>query len=248
MLTVIASLAVEGATAQFAELVWVDRTPQENSIHLSSFDGSSWSPIAEPLFKTSNSVTAAKIGTDSLGNKLLIWTEQIRDKTVLMHATRQLNKKWSKAEVLFASGNENYAGSIVFDQNDVAWVFWSSADEGLADIYYLNIVDDQLSSVQELHSQNQVPDTHPQANLMQNGDIKVEWVSYSLEKGQTIQRSKVLATGSKGKQKLDIDNDLDIESLPLPSYLPQNSLSLLHVPNNKMQQSIMVSQEHRKKK
>lgn len=226
--------------AQQAEIVWVEQNNELQSIHLSSYNGEHWTPPSAPLFTSNNALSSVKLGTDNNGTKLMVWSEQIIDKTVLMFSQKKPNEHWSKEKVLYAAGSENYAGSIVFDSNNRGWFFWSFADEYLADIVYLQFHNGKPGRLQSLHPNNQVPDIHPIASLNVNGNIKVTWTTYDLEKDRYIQTSKVLSINPKQKFLFNKHNESEIENIPTPDFIPKNALSLIHIPGMRMVQSALV--------
>jgi len=77
------------AHGQEAEVVWIDNSPDGGQVLWSELlEDDVWS---EPtiIYKTKNPLTSPALGTDHYGNKLLIWTEQRRTKTILRSGKTQ---------------------------------------------------------------------------------------------------------------------------------------------------------------
>ena len=239
-LLLITSLSSSQLYAQQAEVVWVEQNNESQSIHISSFDGKRWTPPSTPLFESNNALSSVKLGTDSDGNKLMVWSEQIIDKTALMFSQKKTNTPWVKAKVLYAAGSENYAGSIVFDSNNTGWFFWSFADEQLADILYMRFINGKPSHAQQLHDTNQVPDIHPVAGLDVNGNIEIIWTTYDLEKNRYVRTTKVIPINPQQKLSFINHDELKIEDIPIPNFIPNKALSLIHMPGIRMTQSAPV--------
>jgi len=233
----------EPAQGMVIELVWAQDDEDGFSLQLSQFLNQLWGE-PEVLYRSDNPITTPALGTSPAGDKLLIWTEQLRRKTVLKSMRRAVGGSWQEAQVFSDSGLENFAVSIVYDGNGEGWVFWSSAGGELADIYLSRSAGTGWSRRQRIHAENEVPDIMPAASITQQGNVMVEWTQYSFDQGRYILTSKEFQV-----EKIDNankNNDIDKESavlrdLSLPEFVPKNRRLLLHFPKHTMIQSRHLS-------
>jgi len=232
------------AHGQEAEVVWIDNSPDGGQVLWSELlEDDVWS---EPtiIYKTKNPLTSPALGTDHYGNKLLIWTEQRRTKTILRSASQPAKANWQDAELFSDKGSENFAASIVFDSSNTAWVFWSSTRAELSDIYVSRSQGHSWSRPERVHETNQVPDILPTANLTKDGDVQVSWSRYSFDQGRYIKQTKTFAATPNNKPAspaINLKDSVAQSDIKLPDFLPDDALSLLHLPSNSLQQSIPLS-------
>jgi hypothetical protein len=227
-----------------AELVWVDAKPDRNRLMLSQLLGDKWSaPLA--VYTSKNHITTPTLSTDLRDNKLLIWSEQNDNSTVLM-STRRVSpsNKWQHARKLNDFEAENLSPSTVVDSNNRLWVFWSSSHKGLDDIYYSHTDGAKWSSPIRVHENNDVPDIQPIASLNEDLDVVVAWQSYDQPSGQYVIRQNVfeIDNSSKKRYKSSFSNTQQesISDVVTPGFLPRNSAVVLHFPNNNIEQSIRL--------
>ena len=228
-----------------AELLWVEQVQKEQQIKFSALVNGEWSdPVI--LFTSENSLTSPALGSSSSGDRLVIWTEQRRTKTVLQSMQQGAGSAWGAARIFTDTGRENYAASIVYDLNDQAWVFWSSTRKDLSEIFVATTGANGWSKPQQIHPDNAVPDILPVAALNRDGDIEVAWTQYSFAQEKYIRTSKTFSASPLGHSaeqniRLQINAPVAVEDIELPSFLPDNALSALHFPTNKMIQSRPIS-------
>ena len=244
-------VAVDSSTASNeaphprAELLWIEQLQTEYQVRFSELIDGQWTP-PKVLFASDNSLTSPALGSSSSGDRLAIWTEQRRAKTVLQSMHQTAGGRWGPARIFTDTGRENYAASIVFDLNDVAWVFWSSTRKALSEIFMAKSAETGWSKPQQIHPENSVPDILPVAALNTNGDVEVEWTQYSFAEAKYLRIGKTIAASQSGSvansnnKRLSSDA-VAIEDLALPKFLPHNALSALHFPTNMMIQSRPIS-------
>lgn len=234
-------LRAELDSAPLAELVWFERTDDKWLLKFSSSDGESWSD-PKRLYESKESLTTPGLGTDQHGNKLLIWTEQRRNKTILKFMRRPRGQEWQDAELFSDAGRENYGPTIVYDQSNTAWVFWASTRKDLSDIYVSQMTSAGWTKPSLVHAENDVPDIGPVASLTDEGNVKVVWTHFSLAQGGYIQKDVEFEVDSAVEKKMvDLITE---EELILPGFLPNNALSIIHFPSNMMVQSRPIAQTY----
>ncbi|MBL4671860.1 MAG: hypothetical protein JKX81_06335 [Arenicella sp.] len=250
LMVVIAFLCCDGLFAQDrdlsirAELVWVDSQAGSHRLMLSQLTGDKWSdPLA--VYTSENFITTPALSTDLSGNKLLIWSEQNDNSTVLMSARRASpDIEWQRARKLNGFKAENLSPSIIVDSSNRQWVFWSSNHEGLDDIYYSRKDGSKWSSPSRVHANNDVPDIQPIASLNKDLNVVVAWKAYDQPSGQylTSQRVFTIDNSSKSRYKISLRNTQQesISDVIMPGFLPRNSAVALHFPNNNIEQSIRL--------
>lgn len=245
-----------------AEVVWVQRIDDENHIRHAKFDGQQWQQTSASLYSSNAPLTGPTINTKSNGDRLLIWVEKIKNRTVLKqmtgHHLRAISHPvpakrigehyWSKASVLSKFRLENFAPSIVVDARQRFWVVWSSSSATQSDIFMIRELGSHWSSPAKVNPDNQTPDMRPIVNTDITGNIYIVWTGYDRVIDGFTQNS---AFYSMNGDKLD-DNSLDyadslqahktkehgITSITDPGFLPAQSRILIHFPQNKLVQSV----------
>jgi hypothetical protein len=224
-----------------AELVWVEVGGDEYALVMSELSNEQWGD-PERVYTTENPITSPALGGDSLGNKLLIWAEQIKNKTFLYSMRWTRNNGWSEAVLFSNRSSENFAPTLVFDHLDNAWVFWSSGGNGtLSDIYLSIVSNNGVSKAVRIHAQNEVPDSSPRAHVAQNGSIEVKWTSYDIESSQFKAEVKQFDAMVGSRSKIPED-ELSYSSINLPSFFKGDGRAVLYFPRNNMVQSTIISQ------
>lgn len=230
-----------------SEAVWVETELEVSSIRFARYENDSWEQVGAPLYTSESSLTSPALGTNSKGHKLLIWTEQKKAKTILMFMTAKPTSAgdlvWSSAEIYSKHGIENFAASIVYDNNDTAWVFWSSTTETYSDIVMQHSNDDVWGSPIQVHSVNNVPDDRPRVRLTEDDLIRVEWTSFDLESGASVFRSKEFSPDSHGSKQnvAQLVDDVEANDISLPDFISPYAPALLHFPTNGLLQSTPLS-------
>ncbi|MEM7361212.1 MAG: hypothetical protein AAF431_19165 [Pseudomonadota bacterium] len=211
-----------------------------STLQYSNLVDNNWS-VPRELYRSEEALTSPALGTDRVGNKLLIWTEQRHSKTVLKFMARPKDKPWQSPTLFTDSGHENYSPTILFDMHNRAWVFWASTRKNLSDIY-LSIRTGQVwSKAEPIHDENEVPDITPTTDILENGDVRVTWTSYNMERGDYGLVERVYSIQNDEADELLLTDTLQFDLITLPDFLPTNSVSVIHFPANKMIQSRPVS-------
>ena len=230
----------------WVEAVWVEAESDKNSIRFARYENDKWALFNEPLYVSDNSLTSPALGSNSRGQKILIWTEQNKAKTILMsmngEPTPADELSWSEPSVFSKHGIENFAASIVYDRNDEAWVFWSATTGTYSDIVMQRYNGDYWDRPLQVNQENAVPDDLPRAEVTEHGTIRVEWRSFDLETGLPIPQEKEFLPDSKGipLANLKLVDNIDSRAIPLPPNMPPYSPALLHFPTNAMVQSARI--------
>lgn len=225
-----------------AELVWVVPEKENYQIMMSDYDGDSW---REPytVHRSENPLTSPAIGTDHQGNKTLIFSELYRPaKSHLVKITKPAGaENWSKPVLFSDYGNENLGATMVVDLSNQIWVFWSANAGDLDDIVFMQSRGASWSEPQRVHPKNDVPDHQPFAQLTTDGNIELGWKTYDFSASQYIQANHLFSLDNSEqsvyKTPLVEDQEILLEDITLPSFIPANSRAIVHFPGNVLLQS-----------
>jgi hypothetical protein len=227
-----------------AELIWVESSADDHRLMFSQLSAREWSdPLT--LYASENYISSPTISTDLTHNKLIVWSEQYDNSSILMSSRRvSSDTLWLPAEKINDFKAENLGSSIVIDSLNRHWVFWSSNFEGLDDIYYSRQEGAKWSPPKRVHATNKVPDIQPIASLNQDLNVVVDWNTYDLQTGQylTVQQVFKIDNSSKNRYKSSLSNiqEESISDVKIPVFLPRDSSVVLHFPNNQIKQSIRL--------
>jgi len=242
-LLIVFSLNATKSFASMAEVVWVESGVEVKSIHFGEYDEGEWAFNDEPLYVSGNPLTSLALGTDSRGQKILIWTELTRTKTVLMSMTANLDEssrlKWSSPILYSDYGKENFAASVVHDLNGDRWVFWAAATDSYSDIVVQRGFGDKPIKV---NPSNEVPDTTPSAMITEQGNVQVRWNTFDFDADDYVSVTKdySVETGTQTAPIKLIDS-VSEKDIPLPSEVITDHSALLHFPSNQLVQSKTIT-------
>jgi len=231
-----------------ADLLWIESEAKKESIKFARYDTEEWTFDDKPLYVSENPLTSLALGTDQQGQKLLIWTEQRRTKTVLMSMTAITDPvgklKWSSPSIFSDHGRENFSASIVYDPNDQSWVFWSATTQNFSDIVVRRSNSGVWGEPEQVHSNNDVPDNSPRASVNQDGRVSVEWNSYDLDSNAYIMKNEdfEISTDDSTKVPNKLVDMIAEADIPLPTKINTERSVLLHFPLNQMIQSVTLHQ------
>ncbi|NNC98936.1 MAG: hypothetical protein HKN85_02015 [Gammaproteobacteria bacterium] len=223
-----------------AELYWIE-PGAEHRIMSSEWNGDLWS-APRMVYSSENSLTSLAMVTDLDGAKLMVWSERFKARVVLMKMQRAPNAtRWANAALFSDLGNENMGTSMVVDRLNRIWLFWSADLGELADVYLVRRSKQGWSEPERVHGSNQVPDIRPQVELDQDGNVLVNWQSYSMVAGRYLTSNRVfklenpLQNGYKSGTREQVE--MSIGNIALPEFLPNNVVALAHYPFNRLRQA-----------
>jgi hypothetical protein len=244
-----------------AEVVWVQRMDGKNHIRHAQFDGQQWEQTSASLYSSNFPLTNPTIGTKTNGERLLIWVERVKNKTVLMQMNgrypytnrqppsdnRHNNRIWSVASVLSNVRLENFSPCTVVDAMQKFWVVWSSSSATQSDIFMIRETEDGWSSPHQVNPDNLTPDMRPMVNTDIAGNIYVVWTAYDqVAKGFTENSAVYSLQGNRLDPKLlDYADSLKVHKAEEhslagiidPRFLPEQSRILIHFPHNTLIQT-----------
>jgi hypothetical protein len=260
-LGIVAAMADDVAVS-IAEVVWVERMGEMNHIRHAKFDVRQWHQTSASLYSSNAPLTNPTINTKSNGDRLLIWVEQIKNRTVLKQMTgrysqinnqpnfdrKRHNRIWSDATILSDFRLENFAPSVAVDGKQRFWVVWASSNSTQSDIFMIRQLGNNWTLPAQVNSDNLTPDMRPIVNTDIAGNIYVEWTGYD----QSIQGlTENLALFSQDGDRLETNlfehaklleyhNYLEHSLLSItdPGFLPKQSRILIHFPQNTLIQSV----------
>lgn len=229
--------------AKDVDLLWVD-IGQPNQIMHSSFSNHEWTE-PEAIYSSNTPLTSIGFVKDLNGVEILVWSEQIKTRSVIMKMQRSnAQKPWSQAKLFINFGRENLASSMVVDKANQVWLFFSSNQGDLDDVYLSKRSESGWSSPIKVNSKNKVPDIQPHAKLDKNGDVLINWRSYDFDAGDYLLQEVVfeLDKSLKNSYKTDpVIPEQSLSNLVMPSFLPSNTAALMYFPKNRLQQSVIIT-------
>ncbi|RBP49207.1 hypothetical protein DFR28_104135 [Arenicella xantha] len=228
-----------------AQVVWVEPSPGHYQIMVSNLVGDEWAdPIS--VYQNKNPLAGAVLISNFDGDSLLVWSEQSKTELKLLASLKPVGAKyWQSPQVLSDLGKENTGATAVVDLTGKFWVFWASNVSGMDDIYLAEIDSAGASSApRRVHTENEVPDYYPSAELNQDGDIELTWKTFNLDIGDYVVAKSVfeLDSSSKSSYKLPLSKDaeVNVSELPVANFLPVNASSMLHIPRNRLVQVVRL--------
>ena len=231
------------AFASEADLLWVE-VGVPNQIMRSKLDNYQWSE-PEVIYSSKNSLTSIGVVKDLEENEFLVWTEQLKTRSVIMKMQRgNRQNSWSPAKLFIDFGKENLASTMVVDRTNQIWLFFSSNQGDLDDVYLSIRSKSGWSTPTKVNSKNKVPDIQPHAKLTKDGDVYVSWRSYDFGTGDYLTQDVVfeLDKSLKSSYKTDpVVPELSFNDLVLPSYIPSTYTGLVYFPKNRIQQSVIIT-------
>lgn len=223
-----------------ADALWIEPYQDGHRLNISHYDGEQW---AEPavVHKSKKAITSPAIATDSSGAKLVLWSELARGKSILMQREKSGGAAdWSTPEVFSDFGSENLGAFIIIDLTGTTWVFWSANIGDLDDIYYVKKQRAGWSEPQRVNKKNDVPDFRPRAALSDQGDLIVQWKTYDFSVGQYVDAERTFKLDNSPESGYKSQLDVPVNEVPMPAFLPSNRTSIVHFPENKFLQSVLV--------
>lgn len=230
------------ASESRAILVWSNFDGKHHIVS-SSLSGDQWSEPAV-IYTSDNLIVTPALAKNSEGQTMLVWSEQQQGRMEIFQSLHSSERnEWSESEALIDEGDENLNPSVLNDGQGGLWLFWSGNNGGLDDIYYKNMIAGQTkwSETKQLNTANEVPDYKPIAELDQFGDIVVRWQTYDYLSAKYVEAQETIVV----EQNVAYDaaqskNDIKLEDIILPDFLPADSAVSLLFPNNVAAQSIRI--------
>ncbi len=229
--------------SQRAETVWVEAANGSNSIVLSELRDDEWSAPAI-IYSTENPISRPSMATLPENSKLMIWSEQQLLRSVLMMARKDAaSDVWQEPQLFSDFGKENTGVSVLVDLNGQLWVFWAANKTGLDDVYYVQERGGSWSEPRLINQPNDVPDHLPMATNLTNGDVQLDWLSFNFVSSSYLTQTKVFKLDVPAVHQLDsdaIEKELTLADVSLPSGLDPLAPAILHYPNNRLVQTIVL--------
>lgn len=229
-----------------AQLIWVDSAAKNHQIFVANLKGEEWSE-PDVVYQSENELASPVMATDLSGGKWLVWSERHRKKLVLMSQHLSAGTStWSQASVVSDLGYENTGAAMVVDLAGRLWLVWAANPGGMDDIY-LSVREsgNAWADPIRLNAENEVPDIRPAITLLIEGDVQVSWQTFDLNLGgyTTELKQFTLDTSVKTRYKTPLDpaSDVQPEDVALPHFLPGHTVVSLHLPNNRLVQSVRVN-------
>ena len=233
------AIAQEQATAQ-AAIIWQQYRDNQHQVLVTELDGDDWSE-AQIISAGESPITTPALAYLSDGGLLAVWGQQAVSGVRLMSARKShKNSKWSEPRVLYGQGPWNMNPNLIRDRVGDLWLFWTASPDGDSDIYGMKkSKDSDWGAAQIIHANNDIPDYKPQASLSQEGNIQLEWLRLSL--GQHQPESLELdieIVGQSTQRYLNAVDDLRIQDVTRPDFVPRQSNALISFRNNLIRQSM----------
>jgi len=236
------SILAANAQDTKAILVW-SFFDGEHHVLSSYLTDDEWSePVA--IYSGDDLIVTPSLVKSGKGATMAVWSQQRLGKTqVFQSFLSESNNQWSEPEPLVDEGAENLNPNLINDGQGNLWLFWSGNNGGLDDIFYKKrkLDSQEWSEVQQLNEPNEVPDYKPIAELDEFGDIRVSWQTFDFLSGQYIEVQEVIVVEQKTAYSASkAAQDLKLEDIILPEFLPKDSAVSLLFPNNVAAQSIRI--------
>ena len=188
------------------------------------------------------------MGMNNQGDKLAVWSTVSATGSILKFNLKR-GGSWQGPQVLTGRLSTNLAPVVVYDNSDIAWVFWSANNGDDDDIYMSRLVNGTWTPAQRVHTDNDVPDILAQAGQDEHGNVWVTWQQLQddayVELTQSYEsQSKRKMAPSGGlrndkirqmKQRSDLAN-----TIKPPEFFQARSRATLYFPNNKNRPSVPV--------
>ncbi len=231
------------AAAKDVDLLWVE-IGQPNHIMHSRYANDEWTK-AEIIYSNNHPITSIGFVKDLNGVEILVWSEQIKTRSVIMKMQRSSGQMlWSQAKLFINFGKENLASTMVIDRANQIWLFFSSNQGDLDDVYLSKRSELGWSSPIKVNNNNKVPDIQPHAKLDKNGNVLISWRSYDFEVGDYLLKEIVfeLDKSLKSSYKTDpVIPEQSLSNLVMPSFLPSNTAAMVYFSKNRLQQSVIIT-------
>ena len=225
--------------AQDAQFIWAEDDSNGSRILLSQHKNGVWQP-AEKIVDDNKLNILPTIGSDQKGHKLAVWSMVDGSNSVLKYSIKH-GTRWSTPRVLADEMSTNLAPTVVFDSNDVCWVFWSANNNDDDDIYVSKFAAGVWSQAKMVNADNDVPDILPEAGLDDNGNIWVSWQQLQENEYVEVTKSyerlsrKVMSSRNAVSMKQIKQMKLHSEArnpLKPPSFFKGRSRATMHFPND----------------
>jgi len=224
-----------------AQLLWANNGTT-HEIMIAHYNDQQWTD-AESIYQSDNPLTSVAMATDLDGGKIVVFSEILKTRTVLMKMQMHPQSlAWSNAELFVDFGKENFAASLVTDASNTVWLFWSANNGDLDDIYFIRRTSSGWSVPQRVNEKNEVPDIKPHARINHNGEVEVEWQTYSMLLRSYQGAHSVLITESSKTEadKTVLKPEISLSEIRLPAIVKKQLSSLIHFPSNILVQSIRL--------
>ncbi len=233
----------------FATATWVESSQDKFQVFESScyeLVGPNKTPHwtnATVIHSSTRPITSTSLVTLLNDTQILFWSEQNRSKTLIRYKSRKsIEEEWSKPLTLHDQGTENI-GINLFRKDNKVWAFWAATDpkgvkNSLPDIIYREFGNGLWGPAKPVHANNNVPDIQPTSALNSDGDLVVEWLSYSFLQSTYIRAQKKISNGFDINGLVDIIN---VDGFENPDFLPSGQAITLRFPQNHFTQSRIVA-------
>lgn len=226
------------------DVVWHERQGQEQRIVWKPYRGDNWLDSVT-VHRSKNYLSSAAISTLKNGLKLVFWSEDALGKTELWYSAQvslMARDEWTEPQKVYEACRECLAPAAVVDLDGVLWLFWTDNSQGHDDVFLRRFDSGGWLDVEKVNGSNDVPDIKPVANLNRFGQVRVDWVAYSLLEQRYTEAFKLYGEKREDDVAGKIVADLSSEEIPFPNFLPYNSSPRIHVPVNRFEQTILTEQ------
>lgn len=248
------TLIVFPCFAQQAEIVWVGHDSNEDEPHLilyNAYVDDQWAQDATVVYSSSRSIVTPFLTTDFDGSKVLFWSEErgssnrvlmiMRGRVVEQGADAKI--EWSAPTLLYGKRSYNIGPIAVRDGIDRLWLFWTANDGKDSDIFQSYKGERGWSEPELAHPDTDVPELHPMAYLLSDGELEVSWSAFDPVSLDYVEQSKRIAPNSAlAKQQLSLQKrlsgteELSEQQVRTPVDAPYYQQVHMHFPGNLQQQ------------
>ncbi len=224
-----------------ADMVWHESQSDLRTIVISLYRDGQWGQ-PQKIYQTKSFVSSAVSSTLQDGRKIVFWSEDQKEKTKLYFTVQQSlgdMSRWSEPLLLPFKCRECLAATAVLDFYGNLWLFWTDNASGHDDVFYSIYTNGQWASVEQVNAKNQVPDILPISNLNDQGQVEVQWQSYSVLSTVYQTSSKTFGEPLSNDIIAPLVNELVLQPSANPFAL-FNTANFVHLPSKRIQQNISL--------
>ncbi|MEO0367425.1 MAG: hypothetical protein AAF197_01425 [Pseudomonadota bacterium] len=221
----------------FTSLLWIERNEGMFEIWQTMLEEEDW---LDPhlVHQTPNEVSTPALVLTEQGNQLMVWSEWLKNKSVLKSQTvfTETNTE-TAANTIFSSGLDNISPNLLKDANGELWLFWCHDNGQQSDIYVMQAdAKASWSSPYRVHEANKVPDLNPLAVMNSSGNIEVTWLTYNLDNAAYQNTVKEIELNQELTENQRQSDDY-FSKLLLPNFISQEFPVYAYRSGNLLQQN-----------
>lgn len=195
------------AYGQEAEFIWSEEDQYGTQILMSTYRDGVWQP-GEKIIDDTNLNILPTMGMNSKKQKLAVWSAVSETGSILKYSVKS-GDSWQASQILTNQMSTNLAPVVVFDNNDICWVFWSANNNNDDDIYMSRLTTGTWSLPVRVNDDNDDPDILPEAGMDDSGNVWVSWQTLTGDGYVNVSKS----FSANDKKIMRISNSISIQQI-----------------------------------